>query len=141
MLFSRLRNKQAQTAAPAAYPETSFFAPFCDGCGDRLPQLPPRAIACPSCGADLVPALVAARRQIARASSLPLGPKNPGEARRAAVLSLLVPGAGQVYNGQFMKGVFILATCWLVVPWIFGVIDAYRCARATQMAPGAPQLL
>ena len=34
-------------------------------------------------------------------------PKNPGT---AAVLSLIIPGIGQFYNGDFWRGVF-----WLVI--------------------------
>jgi TM2 domain-containing membrane protein YozV len=34
-------------------------------------------------------------------------PKDPG---KAAVLSLIVPGVGQIYNGDFLRGVF-----WLIV--------------------------
>lgn len=34
-------------------------------------------------------------------------PKNPGV---AAVLSLLIPGVGQFYNGDFLRGIF-----WLIV--------------------------
>ena len=33
--------------------------------------------------------------------------KNPGT---AAVLSLIVPGVGQIYNGEFLRGIF-----WLIV--------------------------
>ena len=33
--------------------------------------------------------------------------KDPGT---AAVLSLLVPGVGQIYNGDFLRGIF-----WLIV--------------------------
>jgi len=34
-------------------------------------------------------------------------PRNPGV---AAVLSLLIPGVGQFYNGDFLRGIF-----WLIV--------------------------
>ena len=34
-------------------------------------------------------------------------PKNPGT---AAVLSLLIPGIGQFYNGDFWRGIF-----WLII--------------------------
>jgi hypothetical protein len=34
-------------------------------------------------------------------------PKDPGI---AAVLSLLIPGVGQIYNGEFLRGIF-----WLIV--------------------------
>ena len=42
------------------------------------------------------------------------GPRNPG---MAAVLSLLIPGVGQIYNGDFLRGIF-----WLIVTpgfWVF----------------------
>ena len=55
--------------------------------------------------------------------------KKPGN---AAVLSLLIPGVGQIYNGKFLRGIF-----WLIVTpglwigsggtlgWICHVIAAY----------------
>ena len=55
--------------------------------------------------------------------------KNPGT---AAVLSLFVPGVGQIYNGEFLRGLF-----WLVVTpgfwigtggtlgWVCHLIAAY----------------
>lgn len=62
---------------------------------------------------------------------------NPGT---AAVLSLLIPGVGQIYNGDFLRGIF-----WLIVTpgfwigtaglfgWPFHLIAAYtayhRAAR------------
>ena len=47
----------------------------------------------------------------------------------AGGLSLLVPGLGQLYNGQLLKGVLIFFTSFLIIPYIYGVIDAYRVAR------------
>jgi hypothetical protein len=47
----------------------------------------------------------------------------------AAVLSAVVPGLGQAYNGQLLKGLLIAATCWTVLPWIGGVVDALRTAE------------
>jgi len=50
----------------------------------------------------------------------------------AAVLSLLLPGVGQIYNGKFLRGIF-----WLIITpgfwigtgglfgWICHVISAY----------------
>ena len=55
--------------------------------------------------------------------------KNPGT---AAVLSLLIPGVGQIYNGKFLRGIF-----WLIITpgfwigtggtlgWICHLISAY----------------
>jgi TM2 domain-containing membrane protein YozV len=47
---------------------------------------------------------------------------------KAAVFSLFLPGLGQVYNGQLAKGLRIFFFCWLIVPWIYGVVDAFRTA-------------
>jgi len=46
----------------------------------------------------------------------------------AAILSFIVPGMGQIYNGQVGKGLLIFFTAWLVIPWIIGIFDAYRTA-------------
>ena len=62
--------------------------------------------------------------------------KNPGI---AAVLSLIVPGIGQIYNGRFLWGIF-----WLIVTpgfwigtagtlgWIFHLIAAYQAYRQAE---------
>jgi len=47
----------------------------------------------------------------------------------AAVLSFVIAGSGQVYNGQVGKGVLIFLTAWLIVPWIYGIFDAYQTAK------------
>ncbi len=41
----------------------------------------------------------------------------------------IIPGLGQWYNGQIFKGGVILLTSWLVLPWVFGIYDAYRTAQ------------
>lgn len=58
---------------------------------------------------------------------------NPG---LAAVLSLLIPGVGQIYNGDFLRGLF-----WLIVTpglwigtgglfgWVCHLIAAYTAHR------------
>lgn len=48
----------------------------------------------------------------------------------AAVLSIIIPGGGQVYNHHFIKGILIFATSFLIVPYILGILDAYICARS-----------
>ena len=108
------------TLAPARLLAGSF-EPFCVECGVRLPAVESRAVACPCCGSDLVP-----RRSAGK------------EPWIAAALSLVLPGAGQVYNGHFFRGVLVLGTCWLIVPWIFGIIDAWRTARRHTLASGSP---
>lgn len=47
----------------------------------------------------------------------------------AALLSFIIAGAGQIYNGQIGKGVLIFLTAWLVIPWIYGIFDAYNTAK------------
>lgn len=59
--------------------------------------------------------------------------KSPGT---AAVLSLLIPGVGQIYNGKFLRGIF-----WLIITpgfwigsggtlgWICHLISAYTAYR------------
>ncbi len=61
----------------------------------------------------------------------------------AAVLSFFVPGVGQIYNGQILKGLLLFAVAtvcaWLMVlligvilypvVWIFGIYDAYSSAE------------
>ena len=102
------------------------LAPFCFGCGARLPLLRAGAIACPHCGDELV------RADGTRVTRSRLRPW------LAAAASLLLPGAGQVWNGEPRKGVVLLLTCWLVVPWIWGVVDAWRVARRAALAPVRP---
>ena len=66
--------------------------------------------------------------------------KNPGV---AAVLSFLVPGLGQIYNGQLLGGIglfllygfsialMIIVIGFITTPilWILGIIDAYKQAN------------
>ena len=59
--------------------------------------------------------------------------KNPGT---AAVLSLVVPGVGQIYNGKFLRGIFwliITPGLWIgsggLLGWICHVIAAYTAHK------------
>lgn len=77
---------------------------------------------------------------------LNVGMKNPG---KAALLSLFIPGAGQVYIGQKTKGItfFIATTLALVSPliigglglllffgiWLYNVYDAMMTAKTKLM--------
>ena len=45
-----------------------------------------------------------------------------------ALVLALFPGLGQVYNGQLLKGLIVFFTSWLVVPWLYGMYDAYATA-------------
>ncbi|MFA5338300.1 MAG: DUF5683 domain-containing protein, partial [Candidatus Omnitrophota bacterium] len=47
----------------------------------------------------------------------------------AAILSFIIAGLGQMYNGQVWKGLIIFITSLLVIPWIIGIFDAYFVAK------------
>lgn len=62
--------------------------------------------------------------------------KDPGI---AAVLSLLLPGIGQIYNGDFLRAIFWLIVTpglWIgsggLLGWICHVIAAYTAYRRAQ---------
>jgi TM2 domain-containing membrane protein YozV len=62
--------------------------------------------------------------------------KSPGT---AAVLSALIPGIGQFYNGDFLRGIFWLIVTpglWLgsggLLGWICHVIAAYTAYQRAQ---------
>ncbi|NHM28941.1 hypothetical protein G7K71_18630 [Desulfofundulus sp. TPOSR] len=73
--------------------------------------------------------------------------KNPG---LAAVLSFLVCGLGQIYNGQVGKGIalfvaagitgllcaVVIGFILLPVVWIYGIYDAYRTAEIINKGAG-----
>ena len=59
--------------------------------------------------------------------------RNPG---LAAVLSLLIPGVGQIYNADFLRGIFWLIVTpglWIgsggMLGWICHVIASYTAYR------------
>lgn len=47
----------------------------------------------------------------------------------AAIMSFVIGGLGQIYNGQIGKGILIFFTAWLIIPWIIGIVDAYKTAK------------
>lgn len=49
----------------------------------------------------------------------------------ASLLSAVIPGAGQIYNTQIFKGVLVMATFWLIIPYFLGIFDAYLTAERT----------
>lgn len=44
-------------------------------------------------------------------------------------LSLICPGMGQVYNGEITKGLTIFLSAIFILPWIYGLFDAFRFAE------------
>jgi len=47
----------------------------------------------------------------------------------ATALSFIIPGVGQMYLGKVGKGILILIFCWLIIPWLYGIYDAYTSAN------------
>lgn len=45
----------------------------------------------------------------------------------AAILGVF-PGLGQVYNNEILKGLLIFFLSWMIVPWLYGIYDAYAVA-------------
>ncbi len=97
---------------------------FCKNCGAEIPNEPSGN--CPKCGA--VPLTSDTNKPV-----------------KAAVLSLFIPGLGQSYNGNALKGIGLflgVVILWILsvvmfsdalfiltfVLWIIGVFDAYRDA-------------
>jgi TM2 domain-containing membrane protein YozV len=74
--------------------------------------------------------------------------RNPGI---PTVMSFFIPGLGQIYNGQILKGLILMpiyfvaaAFWWLIIPifiavpvWLFSMYDAYA-VRVTMNARGRP---
>lgn len=132
------------TAVEAPIPTTKH----CPFCGEQIMQT---AIRCRFCSSDLTaprqqqggivvtgpptataqPSIVIQNVQASQPSPVqpafvPHQVKNPGI---AMLLSILFPGGGQFYNGHPGKGILILCTFWLIIPWVWGVFDAYSCAN------------
>ncbi|HNI41418.1 MAG TPA: tetratricopeptide repeat protein, partial [Methanoregulaceae archaeon] len=111
---------------------------YCRNCGEELPYKQgewPQSLPkiCPSCGVRVKdPIRYGSREGQGRTHVEKL--KNP---LLAALLSI-IPGLGQAYNGQILRGLlFFFATgiglLLLVFPgiivWIFGIYDSYRTAK------------
>ncbi len=98
---------------------------FCPDCGKEL--INENAVICPNCGGAL--------KKISQG-----GERNPAV---AAILSFLICGLGQLYNGQGLKALiyFIISVVFfgllfvivgiilLPIWWIIGIIDAYKSAK------------
>jgi len=47
----------------------------------------------------------------------------------ATALSIIIPGVGQMYLEKVRRGILILIFCWLIIPWLYGIYDAYKSAK------------
>ncbi len=110
---------------------------YCRNCGEELPYRQgewPVSVPkiCPSCGIRVKDPIRYGSRE-GQGRTHKEGLKNP---RIAALLSI-IPGLGQVYNGQLGKGVLFLIVTILgfiliipgVIVWIYGIYDAFKTAK------------
>ena len=44
------------------------------------------------------------------------------------LISIFIPGGGQIYLGEYLKGLLILLLAWPVLPWLYGIYDAHTTA-------------
>ncbi len=44
------------------------------------------------------------------------------------LISIFIPGGGQIYQGSYLKGILILLLAWLILPWLYGIYDAHTGA-------------
>ncbi len=109
-------------------------ARFCSQCGTPLAGMVVQAPG--AAGAGLPPQVVVMR-----------APKNPGV---AVLLSFLLAGLGQIYNGQIGKGVAFmisyfcsLVLMWVLIGfiiapilWIWSMVDAYKTAERINAQSG-----
>lgn len=109
---------------------------YCPECGKEL--ISSKAEVCPNCGVRLKEIVINQRNPVI-----------------AALLSFLIGGLGQIYNGQFGKGVayfiiemicvastliligFILTPIW----WIVGIGDAYMSAKKINAGEDASRFI
>jgi TM2 domain-containing membrane protein YozV len=114
-------------------------AKFCENCGDPVSE---GELFCEKCGAKIDNATPAQSppgqpQQMTQPSEPPkkVNEKNPV---LAAILSLIISGVGQIYNGQWKKGILILVVT-IIVALLFGLLslivvvyamyDAYTTAQ------------
>jgi len=111
---------------------------FCGYCGERLPDLGDGILGgCPACRQSFgrPRAKKAAPPPIPREETArfyeDIGWREAGfrDPVLASLLSAVLPGAGQVYNSQFFKGLLVFLTCWLIIPYFLGIFDAYVSAE------------
>jgi len=86
-----------------------------------------------------VPPRVAAKKSARRAVRAPEGPTPAGRPHSPGLAlgaGILVPGAGQAYNGQPAKALLFLLSAVLVFPWAWSVWDAWTVAGRLDAAGG-----
>lgn len=124
--------------------------PFCKSCGTQLDH---GARFCEECGAQqdagqqqaavaASPTPIIVQQQVSgqpyaqAAPAPPPGVYSRKDGALAAILSLVIPGVGQMYCGRMGRGIgiFFLTGCliWFIIgiiPWIWGIFDANDSAK------------
>jgi hypothetical protein len=97
---------------------------FCVRCGERTDQC-----VCARSN-DVFEQLRSQAHQAAKSIEQPAGSRSPAA---AALLSLILPGLGQLYNGEVLKAVAFFLGWVFVIPWALAVMDAYYSARVSNL--------
>jgi TM2 domain-containing membrane protein YozV len=104
---------------------------YCSNCGDQIDE---KAEICPKCGVRQ--AETGAYRET-RTHQGGYQQKNPV---LALILSLIIVGVGQVYNGQIVKGIIFFLVAVILgltgigliisfIIWLYAMYDAYNTAQ------------
>jgi TM2 domain-containing membrane protein YozV len=112
---------------------------FCENCGEKTGSSGP-ALSSPTDASPVTQPLQPDK------TAIDLKKKNPF---LALVLSLLISGVGQMYNGQVKKGLVLLVgliiffvAFWpiAIIVWLFGMYDAYTTALKINDGVPAPDI-
>ncbi len=114
-----------------------ILIPFCPNCGKNIEA---GKKFCETGGTPIapVPAAAPAVSLYSAAQTSPAPPVLQKNAVLAAIASFFVSGLGQVYNGNFVKGILfffgmVIGSFILLIPgliiWVYGIYDAYTTAK------------
>lgn len=98
---------------------------FCLRCGEAS-----EGCVCDRSRDDVFEKVKGHAHKFAKAVEAPAGERSPAA---AALLSLVIPGLGQLYNGEVLKAVVFFVGWILVIPWALAVMDAYYSARVSNL--------
>ncbi len=112
------------------------MANYCQECGKEL--ISSNAEICPNCGVRLKEIVINRRSPVI-----------------AVILSFFICGLGQIYNGQFGKGIayfviylvcfasIVVAIGFLLLPlwWLIGMVDAYVSANKINAGEDASRFI
>lgn len=125
---------------------------FCENCGAPISE---NATYCERCGEKTGSPGPAPTSPSPAGQALPLQhAKDTAELQKknpfiALILSLIITGVGQMYNGQLKKGLVLLVVViilWVffwpiaIIVWLFGMYDAYATARKINKGETMPDI-